>query len=75
MSLHSGLRRVGGRAGTTVPRGAVCEPPNPPVPLHREALNTLPCGTDPAATPRTLSTSYCILSGYGKWRTKGGRSG
>lgn len=30
MSLHSRLRRVGGRAGTTVPRGAVCEPPNPP---------------------------------------------
>jgi len=28
--LKLDLRRVGGRAGTAVPQGAVCEPPNPP---------------------------------------------
>ena len=30
-SHYSKCRRVGGRAGTAVPKGAVCEPPNPPV--------------------------------------------
>ena len=31
-------RWVGGRAGTAVPRGAVCELPNPPKFLSRQAL-------------------------------------
>jgi len=73
MHLYSRLRRVGGRAGTTVPRGAVCEPPNPPESL--DAPHSPTSGTDPALSFRGHTVSNCILSTYNARYEKGDGEG